>query len=134
MPLRKLVGRGLKIGLGTDVSGGYSPSMLNAMRSAITVSSSYYMDTDRNAKPLHHSEAFYLATQGGADLLGIGDTIGSFAVGKQFDALVIDPNARDSPFDTFAWDTPDSVFEKFCYLGDDRNIVQIYVQGRRISL
>jgi len=40
-------------------------------------------------KTLSFSDALYLATQGSAEVLGLGDQIGSFEVGKQFDALQI---------------------------------------------
>lgn len=36
MPLRKYLDRGLKIGLGTDVSGGYAPSILDAIKLVCT--------------------------------------------------------------------------------------------------
>jgi guanine deaminase len=62
MPLRDMLESGVKIGLGTDVSGGYSPSMLNAMRMAIATSAVH--TAQNQAKPLSHIEAFYLATLG----------------------------------------------------------------------
>ena len=34
---------GVKVGLGTDVAGGYSPSMLNALRSAVVTSKALRM-------------------------------------------------------------------------------------------
>ena len=40
-------------------------------------------------EPLSMAEAFHLATQGGADVLGKGDTVGNFLPGKAFDALII---------------------------------------------
>ncbi|OLQ10099.1 Guanine deaminase [Symbiodinium microadriaticum] len=38
LPVKQLVARGVKIGLGTDVAGGYSPSMLSSMRAAVLAS------------------------------------------------------------------------------------------------
>ena len=35
MGLRSYLKQGLKVGLGTDVAGGYSPSMLDAMRQVL---------------------------------------------------------------------------------------------------
>lgn len=134
MPLRHLISKGVKIGLGTDVSGGYSPSMLNAMREAISVSTTVYVEKDQSAKPLNHAEAFYLATLGGANLIGIGDKIGNFVVGKDFDALIVNPSAQGSPFDVFPFDELENVFEKFCFLGDDRNIEQVFVKGRKLNV
>lgn len=46
-------------------------------------------------------QVFYLATQGGAEVLGLGAQVGNFEPGKYFDALIVDPNTDDSPLDIF---------------------------------
>lgn len=56
------------------------------------------------------------------------DKIGSFAVGKDFDALMADATSGAS-FDVFPGDTQMDVFQKFINLGDDRNIRAVWVQG-----
>ncbi|KAI8924445.1 hypothetical protein BC831DRAFT_465680 [Entophlyctis helioformis] len=94
-------------------------------------------------EPLTFSEAFYLATLGGAKVMGIDGTVGSFVPGKDFDALIVDvgvggDDAVDQPsapanVHVFAHDDPMSTFEKFVYLGDDRNICQVYVRGTCVS-
>jgi hypothetical protein len=50
---------------------------------------------------------------------------------------VIDPNVKNSPIDSF----PDhqtmtayDILEKYLYIGDDRNIVMIIVDGKVINL
>lgn len=78
--------------------------MLSAMRHAISASMTVYTHEDKEAVPLNHHEAFYLATQGGANLLNLGDEIGNFEVGKQFDALIVDPYVANSPYDVFPTD------------------------------
>ena len=75
--------------------------------------------------------AFHLATVGGAEALRIEDSVGTFAVGKAFDALLLDLHSC-ATFDVFATDTIEDKFQKFCNLGDDRNIVQVWVQGRSV--
>jgi guanine deaminase len=55
--------------------------------------------------------------------------VGSFEEGKEFDALLVDVNAEGGPFDIFDGDTIEDQFEKFINLGDDRNIIEVYVQG-----
>ncbi len=59
--------------------------------------------------------------------------LGDNLAGKQFDALIVDAAVADGPIDTFPGDGPAELFQKFIYLGDDRNIVQIYVQGQRVK-
>jgi hypothetical protein len=51
-----------------DVSGGYSTSILNAIRSALHMSIHIFLKKckDSNYVPLSYHEAFYLATLGGA--------------------------------------------------------------------
>ncbi|KAK9901243.1 hypothetical protein WJX75_002216 [Coccomyxa subellipsoidea] len=77
---------------------------------------------------LDYRDAFWLATMGGAQALGLEAKIGSFEVGKEFDALMIDAMGV-STFDTFTGDKPLDVFQKFINLGDDRNIRAVWVQG-----
>ena len=76
-----------QVGLGTDIAGGYSPSLFNAMRSAVVASKALRMQTiaahqtaigdsaavppDADAGVLGWREALWLATQGGAEALGL---------------------------------------------------------------
>ena len=43
--------------------------------------------------------------------------IGNFACGKEFDALVVDPEIQNSPMDVFEEDSALDVVEKFLYTG-----------------
>ena len=69
----------MQIGLGTDVGGGYSPSMLSAVRNAVIASKALRMQSiSKGLSPeeadkdlLNWKEAMFLATQGGAQALGI---------------------------------------------------------------
>lgn len=79
------------------------------------------------------TEAFYLATQGGAEALGMGDVVGNFLVGKKLDCLVVDVHAPGSPIDAFGEESVYNLFEKFVYLGDDRNIAHVLVDGRVVE-
>ncbi|XP_036117179.1 guanine deaminase [Molossus molossus] len=125
----------VKIGLGTDVAGGYSYSMLDAMRKAVMVSNILSINKI-NEKSLTIKEVFRLATLGGSQALGLDREIGNFEVGKEFDALLINPKASDSPIDLFCGDfgvdTFDTIIQKFLYLGDDRNIEEVYVGGKQV--
>lgn len=42
-----------------------------------------------------------MATQGGADVLGLGASVGNFNPGKYLDAIVVDPKTEDGPLDMF---------------------------------
>ena len=56
---------GLHVGLGTDMAGGASLSMLRVMTDAVQVSKMYWRYLDKEKKPLSAPEAFYLGTKGG---------------------------------------------------------------------
>ncbi|XP_036917568.1 guanine deaminase [Sturnira hondurensis] len=125
----------VKVGLGTDVAGGYSPSVLNAFRTAM-MTSDILVINKINTEGLTFEEVFRLATLGGSQALGLDKDIGNFEVGKEFDALLINPKASDSPIDLFCGDlvgdVSGTIIQKFLYLGDDRNIEEVYVGGKLV--
>ncbi|CAG9568081.1 unnamed protein product [Danaus chrysippus] len=135
-PVRKLLDRGIRVGLGTDISGGDNASMLDAMRRAMDVSLHLAMMGQPHTT-LDWKEAFYLATLGGARALRLEDKIGSFDIGKQFDALLIDVYAMGGPIDKYDYNSGEDqlveLVQRFVYLGDDRNIRQVYVNGETIK-
>lgn len=82
---------------------------------------------------LDYKDGFWLATMGGAACLNLQDDIGSFDVGKFFDAALVDVG-KSEVFDVFASDTMLDRFQKYINLGDDRNIVQVFVAGKACDL
>ena len=99
--------------------------MLDALRQAVTASKAVHFN-DPQCAQLTFKEAFYLATLGGARCVGLASRLGNFLPGKFFDALLIDPQVDGSPFDVFPdHDSRCDIFEKFLFLGDDRNIVKV---------
>ncbi|KAF9917794.1 hypothetical protein BX616_011273 [Lobosporangium transversale] len=118
-----------KIGLGTDIAAGYSPSILEAIRCSRTCSIA--RDPQRS---LSIPELFYLATLGGARVMELGSTIGNFEVGKEFDAIIVNTTASRSPIDIFPHDSIESKFKKYLFVGDDRNNERIYIQGKQVRL
>lgn len=53
--------------------------------------------------------------------------------GKDFDALIINLNAKNSLLDNFKEYTLEEKLQRFIYSGDDRNIVSVYVRGRKVK-
>ncbi|XP_021397191.2 guanine deaminase [Lonchura striata] len=129
--VQKVLKHNVKLGLGTDVAGGYSASMLDAIRKTMVASNSLQINKV-NETGLTIEEAFQLATLGGSQALGLDNVIGNFEVGKEFDALLINTKASDSPFDLFSADEFEDTLQKFLYLGDDRNISEVYVAGKQV--
>ncbi|KAL3426917.1 guanine deaminase [Phlyctema vagabunda] len=136
--VRWLLEKGIEVGLGTDMSGGYSPSILEAVRQALLVSRHVAMSGDDAAK-LSIEEVLYLATRGGAQVVDLASTIGGFAVGMEFDVQLIalgtveqDPAmpAGESPVDIFGWEDWEEKVAKWVFNGDDRNVKKVWVKGR----
>lgn len=134
-PVRSFLNRGIsKIGLGTDSGGGFSSSILDAMRQALIASNAREVASEGVDKGLSIPEVFYLATLGGAKVCCLEDRIGNFQVGKEFDALLIDGGRAGGVMTMIEEeDSLDTIFEKFVMTGDDRNIEKVYVQGRQVK-
>lgn len=121
--LRQAIAAGHRIGLGTDVGGGTSYSMLRTLGEA-------YKVQQLLGTSMHPAYALYLATLGGARALYLDDRIGSLAPGRDADLAVLDPAAtpllarrtglRDDPLDAFF---------ALATLGDDRAIEQTWAAG-----
>ncbi|NXE94756.1 GUAD deaminase, partial [Menura novaehollandiae] len=145
--VRQVLEHNVKLGLGTDVAGGYSASMLDAIRKTMMASNSLQINKV-NETGLTLEEAFQLATLGGSQALGLDDVIGNFEVGKEFDALLINTKASDSPFDLFSTDDFEVIRTGLMIKtfngndvgkvhdtdrkGDDRNISEVYVAGKQV--
>jgi guanine deaminase len=125
-PIRKLITRGVPVGLASDISGGHTLSMMNIIVNSAQVSKIKWLESNRIDKPLNTAELFYLATKGGGKFFG---KVGSFEEGYEFDALVVD----DSSLPRFRDLTIEERLQKFIYTGDDRNIKERYVAGRKIE-
>ncbi|KAI0539311.1 guanine deaminase [Xylaria digitata] len=150
--VRWLLDKGIQVGLGTDVSGGYSPSVLEAARQAKLVSNHLAMpggrldnlpQEERDKSKLSVDEVLYLATRGGAQVVGLADTIGAFEVGMQWDAQLVDLSAVpaevaeddftiNSSVDIFGWEEWDERIAKWVFNGDSRNMKKVWVQGRLV--
>jgi len=133
-PIRRYLDMGIKVGLGTDSGGGFSSSILDATRQAFITSHARDLLTDGKEKSLSLYECFYLATLGGAKVCNVADKVGTFEVGKEFDALEITTLLEDgqsTPIEDD--DSVDMIFEKFLMTGDDRNIAKVFVRGRSIK-
>ena len=124
-PVRRYLDEGLHIGLGSDIAGGTSVSILRAMADAIQVSKLYWRLVDSSMKPLTVEEAFYMGTEGGGSFFG---KVGSFKEGYEFDAVVLNDSTIPTPLKL----SPRDRLERLIYLSDDRNITAKYVAGRKI--
>jgi len=117
----------VRVGIGTDVGGGTSLSMLRTLDEA-------YKVAQLGGQRLSPLRAFYLATLGSACSLYLDDRIGNFAAGKEGDFIVLDLEATPLMARRMA-NAADLVERLFVLmmLGDDRAVFATHIMGRRES-
>jgi guanine deaminase len=133
MKLDQLLKAGINVGLGSDVAGGPELNMWQVMRAAIEVQKAR-TSYEPNLRPLRPSEAFYLATHGGARTLGKSRLIGTLDTGKEADLIVVDlaalmPYQNHNGVSKLA---PDDIVALCVYRGAPNANVETYVRGRCI--
>ncbi len=118
--------KGVRIGIGTDVGAGTSFSLLQTLGDAYKVG-------QLQQYRLSACEAFYHVTLGGACALDLAHEIGNFSTGKTADFVVIDPAV--TPLQRLRDDKCQDIMERLFVLmtlGDDRNVVATWVNGRPV--
>jgi guanine deaminase len=119
-------GAGVRVGMGTDVGGGTSFSMLRTLGEA-------YKVARLGGATLTPWRAFYLATLGGARALGLDEAIGSFQPGREADCVVLDPEATPLLARRMAMtSTLEERLFVWMTLGDDRAVAGVHLLGRRV--
>jgi guanine deaminase len=119
--------RPVRVGLGTDVGGGTSYSMLQTAAEAYKV----LQLKGQNLPPI---SAFYMMTRGNAEALSMGAEIGSLEGGCFADFVVLDSKATSAMLHRMET-IKDSVEEELFVLmtlGDDRAVRATYVQGQKV--
>lgn len=122
--LRAMREANIRVGLASDVGGGTSLSLLKTMSEA-------YKVLQLNGQALPATRALYLATLGAAEALDLDDRIGNFALGKEADFIVLDPDGSSI---TARRTQNARTFEELLFavimLGDDRHVAATYLQGQ----
>ena len=118
---------GIRCGLGTDVGGGTSLSLLRTASDAYKV-----LHLQDHALP--PMRALYLATLGAAESLGLEGYIGNFLPGKDADFVVLDPNGtRLTERRSKAAETIEEAVFALLTLADDRHVAATYVCGKSLK-
>ncbi|SDW47287.1 amidohydrolase family protein [Roseicitreum antarcticum] len=135
-PLRDALARGLRVGLGTDISGGPIGTVWEAARMSVAAARMLESGTDparapqergRDAARIDIATAFHLATRGGAQALGLD--VGSFEVGMRFDAIAIDPAAPLGQIVVYGETPPLQLLEKIIYGATKANVARVWSDG-----
>ncbi len=139
-PLRRVTDAGVKVGLGTDIAGGADPSLLAQCAYAVTGSrmleDGVNSAVDAESRGLVSSrvdmiKAFYLATVGGADVLGL--PVGILEAGRAFDAFVVRTGDQTSVRRWPELDDDEAVFERLVRLARASDIVSVWVNGTEVQ-
>lgn len=114
-PLREALDNDLKVGLGSDIAGGYSISLNDSMRWSVGVARSregrrkdhlpdpFVQSAKETGKKSSNGEklditwkeSIFVATLGGARAIARSEYLGNFAQGKSFDAQLIQLQSDD---------------------------------------
>lgn len=108
---------GIRVGMGVDgeASADRADPFENMRMGLYLVRAKY-----ENASVLSPYQVLQLHTLGSADVLGVGDKLGSLAKGKLADMVVIDPNEFGHVFDPYA---------SLVFVGGVEDIDRVYVGG-----
>ncbi|MGN1279909.1 MAG: guanine deaminase [Limosilactobacillus sp.] len=133
LPVHRLLELGNRVGLGSDISGGYTPSLYHNIRQAVKSSRMLTdgVDSQRPAarrgvadSQITAATAFYLATAGGAQALNL--SAGRIAPGYRADLQVVWAHRM------WGNETTDDVFERLMYQTEAADVKDVYVNGRLV--
>jgi guanine deaminase len=125
-PLQRVSGHGVRVGLGSDIGAGTTPSILGAMGDA------YKVQQVRNVSlsPIH---LWYLGTLGGARALSLDQVTGSLERGKDADFVVLD--LKGTPLLALRSERAGGITDLLAgliFIGDDRMVARTYIGGAEV--
>ena len=119
----------INVGLGTDVGGGTSFSLLRTAQEA-------YKVAQLRQQKLSPFQSLFLATLGGAIALRLDHQLGSFDLGKDADFVVLNPHAsrllkRRIPHSPQSHQDIEDVLFAMMILGDESTVEATYILGQQ---
>lgn len=137
LPVKDFVKQGVNVGLATDVSGGYSPSMYQAIRQAVISSKMLQdgvdplLDKDvrgRKDSAITLNNAFYCASVAGGIALDL--QVGKFEEGYIFDAQVVNISENIPLF--YEEKNAEDLLHKILLLAQTSNVKEVWIQGKKV--
>lgn len=131
LPVKRILNHHVNLGLGTDISGGFSPSMYDNVKQSILSSQQLQsgvdtrIDAQKRGVPdsrITAKTAFYLATVGGAKAINL--PTGELKPGYSADLQIVENQPK--PFQPA---TSDDIFENLMYATTQNDIKTVYVEG-----
>jgi guanine deaminase len=118
MDLARMLKERIRVGLGSDIGAGSTLSPFNSMKMML------YSHQDGGLTP---EKAFYLATLGGARVIGFGDITGNFAAGKDADFVVLRKPRRVPG----GGEHTRQILSHLIFCNGDKHIKAVYLKGER---
>jgi guanine deaminase len=117
----------VNVGIGCDIGGGTSFSMLATMRDA-------YIVSQLSGARITAFEAFHMATLGNARLLHLDHEIGTLDAGKMADLVILNPKATPIMAERhkLSHDLHDMLFA-LMIMGDDRAVEACWIAGKKVK-
>ena len=122
-PVRRLLERGVRVALGSDIAGGDQLAMNRVIAASIRASKVRQMETGEAF--LTVPEAYYLGSTAGHAYFGGG----GFATGQPLHAIVVDDGEMPRPVRELRLEER---FERAVYLMEKRHIRAVYSEGRKV--
>ncbi|GIW35833.1 guanine deaminase [Meiothermus sp.] len=129
-PMHRHLRFGVRFALGSDVGGGTGFSLLKEGLTAYIAQR--YAQDGVNLTPAH---LLYLATQAGAEILGLGEEVGSFALGKAADVVWLKPEERSTLEVHFRQlDSVEQLLGSLFTLHGEAKVHKVWLEGREAPL
>ncbi|WP_404811469.1 guanine deaminase [Companilactobacillus hulinensis] len=124
LPVKHTHEKNVEIGMGTDISGGFSPSIYRNIQQAV-MSSQILQDSGEADARISATNAFYLATVGGAKALHV--KTGQIKAGYKADFQIV-----TDQYSELMSNEPQDVFERLIYHTTKSEINEVYVSGKKV--
>ncbi|MBX3042193.1 MAG: amidohydrolase family protein [Candidatus Kapabacteria bacterium] len=125
-PFKKL-SKLIKTGIGTDVAGGISISLINEIKAAVETSKTYQIMGGDESDGLCPQEALWTVTRGNAEILGIDNETGSFDLGNFADFITFDTDRFRILNENIKSET---VINKLVYILGNNIPDDVYINGK----
>jgi 5-methylthioadenosine/S-adenosylhomocysteine deaminase len=119
-PVSEMLKAGVRVGLGTDGAASNNDlDMWEEIRLAALLQKVHHMDP----QVMPAGTVLKMATKGGADAIGLGESIGSLEVGKRADIIQV-------AFDDVHFVPTYNVISHLVYVADEQDVASVVVDGK----